>query len=44
MLVAQVLIAVPVLFHVVRIGLGYSMADAIDGGWLLASAVRLREP
>eukprot|EP00208_Stichococcus_sp_RCC1054_P002786 CAMPEP_0206138434 /NCGR_PEP_ID=MMETSP1473-20131121/3325_1 /ASSEMBLY_ACC=CAM_ASM_001109 /TAXON_ID=1461547 /ORGANISM="Stichococcus sp, Strain RCC1054" /LENGTH=727 /DNA_ID=CAMNT_0053531873 /DNA_START=75 /DNA_END=2255 /DNA_ORIENTATION=- len=32
-----VMVAVPVLFHVVRVALGYSMSDAIDAGWLLAS-------
>jgi hypothetical protein len=38
----QVLIAVPVAFHLVRIALGYSMADAIHSGWLLSSEVRFR--
>ena len=35
----QVLVAVPAVFHVVRVSLGYSMAEAINGGWLLASEV-----
>jgi len=41
---AQVLIAVPVLFHIGRLAMGYSMADAIDSGWLLASEVRPPAP
>lgn len=36
---SQVLVAVPVVFHVVRVALGYSMADAIESGWLLSSEV-----
>lgn len=35
----QVMLAVPIAFHIVRAAMGYSIADAIKAGWVLASEV-----
>lgn len=37
----QVLVAIPGIFHIVRVFMGRSMDDAIESGWLMSGAVRL---
>ncbi len=40
----QVLVAIPVIFHIVRVSMGYSMDDAIATGWLMSGQARSQCP
>ncbi len=39
---AGLLLSVPLLFHALRLALGYSLEDCMDGGWVVRPTVRLQ--